>query len=138
MVARDLGVAPDQWRANLADPAARPVPRLARNPTNEPIKAMLLRPVWPSTRAMIILAAWQGMRVHEIAHHRGEYIDLHTSTLRIRGKGGSDKAIPLSPVAQALVPQTPIAIISQCPEASAWRRGGLGGATCHPAGRARP
>ena len=148
MVARDLGVPPDQWRAisltrwlakyrdspgtrstyhsmlrawhtwlvatgqRPDDPMAELGPvrsprRTPRPAANEHIKAMLVRPMWPSTRAMIILAAWQGMRVHEIAHHRGEYIDLHTSTLRILGKGGSDKTIPLSPVAEALVPHFP-------------------------------
>ena len=85
-----------------------------RSPRRDPrpvatshLEAMLNVPMWSSTRAMILLAAYQGLRVHEIAHHRGEDVDPTAERVRIRGKGGTEKWLPLHPVIAELVPTMP-------------------------------
>lgn len=51
------------------------------------------------TRTMILLAAYEGLRAHEIAIMRGEYI--RGSDLRVIGKGGVDVTIPLHEIVAA-------------------------------------
>lgn len=60
-----------------------------------------------NTRAYILLAFLQGLRVHEVAKHRGEYIDHDAQTLRVIGKGGVDWTVPLHPVIAELAEHFP-------------------------------
>lgn len=50
------------------------------------------------TQAMILLACYAGLRVHEIAVVRGEDVDLDGHRLRVHGKGGTVRWLPLCPV----------------------------------------
>lgn len=50
------------------------------------------------TRMMVLLAAFQGLRAHEIAKFKGEDIDPTARQLRVIGKGGKDRVLPLHPI----------------------------------------
>lgn len=59
-------------------------------------------------RCFLILAAYQGLRVHEIAGLHGEDVDRHAGMLTVRhGKGDKDRALPLHPLAAAVLPDHP-------------------------------
>lgn len=59
------------------------------------------------TKAMILLAAYAGLRVGEIAGIRGEDVDLLTKTIRVNGKGGKERYIPLHPLLERLAREMP-------------------------------
>lgn len=59
-------------------------------------------------RPMAILAAWQGLRAAEVAQVRGEDLDLHAGTLRVRGKGGRERVLPLHPAVIELAETMPV------------------------------
>lgn len=48
-----------------------------------------------ATRMKILLATWQGLRVHEIARFKGQYLDLANQTMTIPGKGGRIDVLPV-------------------------------------------
>lgn len=50
------------------------------------------------TRVMISLAALAGMRVSEIARLRGEDVDPSVPNIRVYGKGGKIKTVPMHPL----------------------------------------
>lgn len=49
-------------------------------------------------RGYLLLGAYAGLRVEEIAHVRGEDVDLVAQTLTVRGKGGRLAVLPLHPL----------------------------------------
>lgn len=57
------------------------------------------------TFGMVVLASCQGMRVHEVAQMRGEY--LREERLRVLGKGGSDEWIPAHELLLEIAPLFP-------------------------------
>jgi site-specific recombinase XerD len=65
----------------------------ARPVASKALDALLGKANRRRTRAMVILAAYQGLRVHEIARMRGDMID--GEWLRVRGKGNTDRMLPL-------------------------------------------
>lgn len=76
-----------------------------RSPDREPrpiadrdVPRLLGTRMWGSTRVMILLGLLAGLRVHEIAHMRGEDVDLSANLLWVRGKGRKVKSVPLHPV----------------------------------------
>lgn len=85
------------------DPTVRvPSPKSpARKPrpvTDEQLRLILATPMRQRTRMMVLLAAFQGLRAHEIAKFRGEHIDHTAHQLRVLGKGGVDRTLPLHPI----------------------------------------
>lgn len=85
------------------DPTIKvPRPRVRRGTprpvATEHVAALLALPMQHATRSKILLAAYAGLRVSEIAEMSGRWVDRVASTLRVRGKGGSDDVIPLHPV----------------------------------------
>ena len=50
------------------------------------------------TQGMVLLAAYAGLRVHEIARVRGEDVDLDGARLRVHGKGGTVRWLPMCPI----------------------------------------
>lgn len=87
------------------DPTVRvPSPKSpARKPrpvTNHQLTLILGTRMHTRTRMMILLAAFQGLRVHEIAKIRGEDIDYTARQLRVVGKGGVDRTLPLHPLVE--------------------------------------
>lgn len=85
------------------DPTMRvPSPRAPRReprPVTEGQLDLILRVrMHKRTRMMVYLAVFQGLRVHEIAKFRGEHIDYTAQQLRVIGKGGVDKTLPLHPL----------------------------------------
>lgn len=69
--------------------------RTPRPITNEQFAATLSTGMYRKTRMQILLASYQGLRVHEVAKMRGEYIT--GSRLRVIGKGDVDATLPLHP-----------------------------------------
>lgn len=63
--------------------------------------------MWGKTRVMILLALLAGLRVHEIAHIRGEDFDLPANLLWVRGKGRKLRSVPLHPILRELVGDMP-------------------------------
>lgn len=78
------------------------VPRGRPRPlTMGQVEAMLTSGAYRHTRTMILLGLYQGLRAHEIAKFKGEDIDLSSGTLRVIGKGGKDRTLPLHPIVRA-------------------------------------
>lgn len=85
------------------DPTIRvPSPRVPRREprpiTDEQLQRVLSTPMRRRTRMMVLLATFQGLRAHEIAKFRGEDIDHTARQVRVLGKGGTDKVLPLHPI----------------------------------------
>lgn len=79
-------------------PAPRSPKREPRPVTEHQLVLILGTPMHRRTRMMVLLAAFQGLRVHEIAKFRGEDIDYTAQQIRVVGKGGTDKVLPLHPL----------------------------------------
>lgn len=58
-------------------------------------------------RAVVVLAAYGLLRSHEIARIRGEDVDANTGTLRVLGKGGTDRTIAMHPLVAELAAKMP-------------------------------
>lgn len=78
--------------------------RRPRAPRREPhpvatlhLEALLASGIRRRTRTAILLCAYEGLRVHEAAKIRGEDVDLVGQRLRVVGKGGVEKWLPLHP-----------------------------------------
>jgi integrase len=78
--------------------------RRPRAPRREPhpvatghLEALLGSGIRRRTRTAVLLCAYEGLRVHEAAKVRGEDIDFVGQRLRVVGKGGVEKWIPLHP-----------------------------------------
>jgi integrase/recombinase XerD len=90
------GRRPDDPLAALRRPRA---PRGTPHPVaTAHLEALLASGIRRRTRTAILLAAYQGLRVHEVVKVRGEDVDLIGRRLRVVGKGGVDKWLPLHPV----------------------------------------
>ena len=59
------------------------------------------------TKVMILLAALAGLRVSEVAHVRGEDIDLDAGRIHVLGKGKKLAWIPLHPILTAIAETMP-------------------------------
>lgn len=83
--------------------------RSPRPVTDEELAALLNLRMKKRTRAMVLVAALAGLRVSEIARLRAEDLDLTTSPPRIRvlGKGGKQKFVPLHPLLVELAKEMP-------------------------------
>ena len=75
---------------------------------DEHLVALLTSHTYRRTKAMILLAAYAGLRVGEIARIRGDDVDLLTKTLRVTGKGGKQRDVPLHPLLQRLAVEMPM------------------------------
>lgn len=96
--------AEDGGRVEL-DPARRMpsvrVPAGAPRPAPEQVVAEALRLANPRERVMVMLGAYAGMRCGEISRVHSR--DLTAEGLRVRGKGGGTRVIPIQPaLVQAL------------------------------------
>lgn len=79
-------------------PAPRCPRRQPRPVTDDQFLRVLSTPMRRRTRMMVLLASFQGLRAHEIAKIKGEDIDHTARQLRVLGKGGTDKVLPLHPI----------------------------------------
>lgn len=79
-------------------PAPRSPRRQPRPVTEKQLHLILGTAMHRRTRMMVLLAAFQGLRVHEIAKFRGEDVDYTAQQIRIVGKGGVDRTLPLHPL----------------------------------------
>lgn len=91
--------AEDTGRVDL-DPARRlpsvRVPAGLPRPAPEAVVTAALQAADPRARVMVMLAAYAGLRCGEIARVHSR--DITEEGLRVRGKGGKTRAIPLIPV----------------------------------------
>lgn len=71
--------------------------RLPRPVSDADVRALLTAANHTRTYSMVLLAALQGLRVHEIAKVRADDLDLNAGTLRVEGKGGTVRSLPLHP-----------------------------------------
>lgn len=88
------------------DPTLRvPPPKTPRREprpiTDDQLRRVLATPMRRRTRMMVLLATFQGLRAHEIAKFKGEDIDHTAKQVRVFGKGGTDKVLPLHPIVAA-------------------------------------
>lgn len=85
------------------------------------ISELLNSGAYHRTRVMIILGYLHGLRAHEIAKIQSRDFDLVTMQLKVIGKGGKERDMPIHPV---LLPE-----ICQMPAEGYWfpARGGRGG-----------
>lgn len=82
----------------LRVPSPKAAARKPRPLTEKQFALVLSTRMHKRTRMMVLLAAFQGLRVHEIAKIRGEDIDYVGMQLRVIGKGGTDRTLPLHPI----------------------------------------
>jgi integrase len=83
-----------------ADTMSVRVPPGAPKPCPESVLEHALASADPRTRVALLLGAYAGLRRAEIAGLHADMIDLEAMTLRITGKGGRTRVVPL---AEALV-----------------------------------
>jgi integrase len=83
-----------------ADTMAVRVPPGAPKPCPESVLEHAIASADPRTRVAILLGAYAGLRRAEIAGLHADMIDLEAMTLRITGKGGRTRVVP---IADALV-----------------------------------
>ena len=101
---RRMGHRPD----DPAEETARVrVPSHAPKPVPEQILADALDKADPRARLALLLGAYAGLRRAEIAGLRADMIDLEARTMRVTGKGGKTRVLPL---ADALMPELTIAV----------------------------
>lgn len=87
----------------------RPRPAKGRpRPCSTPALHALVAAAGPKGRPKVILAAWQGLRAGEVARVRGEDVDPYAGTLRVRGKGGKERVLPLHPAVTELALSMPV------------------------------
>lgn len=96
------------------DPSERLAP--IRAPRGEPrpysreqIAALLETGSYRKTRAMILLGCYQGLRAGSIARVHGSDVDLVARTIRVTGKGGKVRVLPMHPVIAELAATMPAA-----------------------------
>jgi integrase/recombinase XerD len=77
-------------------PRPREPKRQPRPTATQDLERLLCSGIRWRTRAMVLLAALAGCRASEIAAVRGEDVDLTARLLRIRGKGGKDRTVPMN------------------------------------------
>lgn len=79
---------------------------VARPITDAEVRRLLASRMHWRTRAYVLLALFQGLRVHEIAKISAEDTDLVSGWLRVLGKGGIEKTVPLHPEVLAMAEAT--------------------------------
>jgi len=72
--------------------------RVPRPVSDDGLIQLLTMRMHHRTRVMILLAALAGLRVSEIAHVRGDDIDVSKPALYVTGKGDKRHALPLHPL----------------------------------------
>lgn len=86
------------------------VPRTKPRPfTLEQIERMLASGAYRRTRVMIMLGYLEGLRAHEIAKVDGRDVDRETMMLRVAGKGGVVRYVPIDPLLAAELDRMPAA-----------------------------
>lgn len=85
----------DNPMAKIGSP--KPPERLPRPVSDADVRALLTSATHTRTYAMVLLASLQGLRVHEIAKLRADDVDLERADLHVKGKGGTNHALPLHP-----------------------------------------
>lgn len=95
--ARKMGHRPDD---PAIDTARVKVPSAAPKPCPESVLARALEQAAPRERLAILLGAYAGLRRAEIAGLHADMIDMESRTIRVKGKGGKLRVVP---VADALV-----------------------------------
>jgi integrase len=90
-----------------ADTASVRVPMGAPKPCPEQVLAQAIDKADPRARLALLLGAYAGLRRAEIAGLHASMIDLEARTLRITGKGGRTRVVPM---ADALVEELTIAV----------------------------
>lgn len=76
--------------------------RQPRPLSDQQLHAVLFARMHRRTRMMIYVATFEGLRVHEIAKLRGQEVDTRAEELRVIGKGGVDRTLPLHPLVAAM------------------------------------
>ena len=71
------------------------------------ISELLSSGAYHRTRVMIILGYLHGLRAHEIAKVQASDFDLTTMRLKVVGKGGKERDVPVHPVLALEIPQMP-------------------------------
>ena len=89
------------------DTASVRVPMGAPKPCPEQILAQAIDKADPRARLALLLGAYAGLRRAEIAGLHASMIDLEARTLRITGKGGRTRVVPM---ADALVEELTVAV----------------------------
>lgn len=84
------------------------VPRRKPRPfTLEQIERMLASGAYHRTRVMVMLGYLEGMRAHEIAKMHGRDVDREAMTIRVEGKGGVVRYVPVHDVLRAELDRMP-------------------------------
>lgn len=84
------------------------VPRGQPRPfTMDQVQAILSTGAYRRTRHMILLGLYLGLRAFEIAKFRTDDIDFSGNSVRVVGKGGKDRTVPLHPVIAAIAAHYP-------------------------------
>lgn len=89
-------------------PAVR-VPRGRPRPfTVDQIERMLAAGAYRRTRVMILLGFLHGLRAHEIAKVHSRDLDTDTGMLRVLGKGGKTRYVPVHPLLELELRHLPV------------------------------
>lgn len=99
-----VGLQPENPLAAMRSPKV-PRPRSHTRIADGDLDRILAACTRHRTRAMVLLAAYEGLRVHEIAKMRGEYI--YAGKLRVIGKGAVDDELPLHPLVAEIAEDFP-------------------------------
>lgn len=84
------------------------VPKTRPRPfTVDQIERMLSAGAYRRTRVMILLGFLHGLRAFEIAKFHSRDVDSDTQMLRVVGKGGKTRYVPLHPLLAAEIPKMP-------------------------------
>ena len=84
------------------------VPRRKPRPfTLDQIERMLSSGAYRRTRVMIMLGYLEGMRAHEIAKMHARDVDRDTMTIRVHGKGGVVRHVPVHDLLRAEIDRMP-------------------------------
>ena len=101
---RKMGHRPDD---PALDTASVRVPMGAPKPCPEQVLAQAIEKADPRARLALLLGAYAGLRRAEIAGLHASMIDLEARTLRVTGKGGKTRVVPMS---EALVEELTLAV----------------------------
>lgn len=71
------------------------VPRKQPRPCPDAVLTAALATARPQLQLQLMLGAYAGMRVHEIAATHTDWLDLERGQLRITGKGGRQRIVPI-------------------------------------------
>ena len=80
-------------------PLPRAVRRLPRGLTREELRRLLVAAERPRDRAIVLLLATAGLRRAEVTGLRLDALDLGHAEIRVLGKGGKERLLPIVPAA---------------------------------------